>query len=195
MKKFKVKVDCFCEGYLHEKLNYPRKGLIEKKLLKDDIVEFKEEWSNFYGSYIRVVKDGKHYDMLRENLLEESNKRDLKITVTLTKEEWSWVNTWIESAQNIESERISKSWFEKLLEIVKPQYESLYFSKDYSTFQIPHDSEHSLTMDRPFFSIFMFCVGRIAYDFNCKTVTTQVAYNIIQKLEAQGDEDWKQKRI
>jgi hypothetical protein len=69
-KKFKVKEDCFCEGYLHELLRYPREGLIEKKLYKDDIVELKEEWSNFYGSYLRVLKDGKHYDMFHKNLEE-----------------------------------------------------------------------------------------------------------------------------
>jgi hypothetical protein len=70
MKKFRVKEDCFCEGYLHEKINYPRPGLIEMKLYKNDIVEFFNEWSNLYGSYIRVIKDGKHYDMLSKNLEE-----------------------------------------------------------------------------------------------------------------------------
>ena len=70
MRKFKVKEDCFCEGYLHEKFNYPREGLIEKKLLKDDEVELKEEWSNFYGSYMRVIKDGKNYDILHKYLQE-----------------------------------------------------------------------------------------------------------------------------
>jgi len=70
MRKFRVKQDCFCEGYLHEKFNYPREGLVEKKLYKDDMVELKEEWGNFYGSYLRVVKDGKHYDMLPKNLEE-----------------------------------------------------------------------------------------------------------------------------
>lgn len=70
MRKFRVKQDCFCEGYLHEMFNYPREGLVEKKLYKDDMVKLKEEWSNFYGSYLRVVKDGKHYDMLPKNLEE-----------------------------------------------------------------------------------------------------------------------------
>jgi hypothetical protein len=68
MKKFRVKVDCFCEGYLHEIMNYPREGLKEKMLLKDDEVELEKEWSNFYGSYLRVIKDGIHYDMLNKNL-------------------------------------------------------------------------------------------------------------------------------
>ncbi len=70
MRKFKVTQDSFCEGYLHEKYNYPREGLVEKKLLKGDEVELKEEWSNFYGSYLRVIKGGKTYDMLHKNLEE-----------------------------------------------------------------------------------------------------------------------------
>lgn len=70
MKKFEVKEDCFCEGYLHEKINYPREGLVEKKLLKGDTVELKEEWSNFYGSYLRVIKDGIQYDIKHKYLKE-----------------------------------------------------------------------------------------------------------------------------
>lgn len=65
---FKVKSDCFCEGYIHEKTNYPRPGLIEKKLLKDDIVQLVKQWSNFYGTYLRVIKDEVEYDILPEYL-------------------------------------------------------------------------------------------------------------------------------
>lgn len=70
MRKFRVKEDCFCEGYLYEKFNYYREGLVEKRLHKDDVVELKEEWSNFYGKYLRVIKDGENYDMLHKNLEE-----------------------------------------------------------------------------------------------------------------------------
>ena len=64
MRKFKVKEDCFCEGYLHEKFNYPREGLIEKKLLKDDEVELKEEFEKheFRFCVLPMLKqDGKIY--------------------------------------------------------------------------------------------------------------------------------------
>lgn len=69
-KKYRVKENCFCEGYLHERLRYPREGLVEKKLSKDDVVELKEEWFNFYGSYLRVIKDGDHYDIPHKYLEE-----------------------------------------------------------------------------------------------------------------------------
>jgi len=55
--------DCFCEHYVHEITHYPRPGLVEKKLFKGDIVNFVEEWSNFYGYYCRVEKDGLEYDI------------------------------------------------------------------------------------------------------------------------------------
>ncbi len=70
MKTYKVKIDCFCEGYLHEVTNYPREGLKIKSLFKDDVVELKEQWSNFYGSYFRVIKNGTYYDVLPKNLEE-----------------------------------------------------------------------------------------------------------------------------
>ncbi|MBR9702130.1 hypothetical protein GOV13_04385 [Candidatus Pacearchaeota archaeon] len=68
--KLKVKEDCFCEGYLHEKCHYPRYWLKEKKLQKNDVVELKGEWSNFYGTYFRVIKEGEYYDLLPPNLEE-----------------------------------------------------------------------------------------------------------------------------
>lgn len=61
MRKFEVLEDCLCEGYLHERLNYPREGLVERKLKKGDIVEYVEEWSNFYGYYIRVRVPNEDY--------------------------------------------------------------------------------------------------------------------------------------
>ena len=72
MKKkiFKVKEDCFCEHYIHELTNYPRPGLKELKLLKGEEVELVNEWSNFYGSYLRVQKGNDKYD-IPPNKLEE----------------------------------------------------------------------------------------------------------------------------
>lgn len=69
-RKFKVIEDCFCEGYLHEALRYPRPGLVEKKLFEGDEVELVKEWNNFYGDYLRVTKDGVNYDILHKYLNE-----------------------------------------------------------------------------------------------------------------------------
>ena len=67
--KFKILNDCYCEQYLHELYHYPRKGLIEKKLYKDDIVEFKEIYKNYFGSFYRVLKNDYVYDILEKNLV------------------------------------------------------------------------------------------------------------------------------
>ena len=48
--------------------NYSRPGLIEKKLMKDDRVEFIEKLNNFYGQFIRVSKNDIKYDIKPENL-------------------------------------------------------------------------------------------------------------------------------
>jgi hypothetical protein len=68
MGKYRVNQECFCEGYLHEKINYPRPGLKERKLQKGDEVEHVHEWSNLYGTYIRVRKDGIEYDIPPDKL-------------------------------------------------------------------------------------------------------------------------------
>ena len=63
MKKYRIIEDCFCEHYLHEKIKYPRPGLVEKKLNKNDVVDFISEFWNFYGSYIKVRKGTITYDI------------------------------------------------------------------------------------------------------------------------------------
>lgn len=117
-----------------------------------------------------------------------------KIPITLTKEEWSSVNTWVTSASWITFERASKEWFTELLDVVKPFYMSLYFSDDYSAMKIPYDSEHTLELERKYLKYLVYSVGRIAYDFDVKTPTAQEALTIVRKLEDQGDDKWKQNR-
>ena len=67
-EQFRVKHQAFCEGYLHEKRNYPRPGLVVKEVQPGDVVTLVEAWNNFYGSYLRVEKDGVIYDLNSETL-------------------------------------------------------------------------------------------------------------------------------
>jgi predicted DNA-binding protein YlxM (UPF0122 family) len=117
------------------------------------------------------------------------------ISITLTKEEWSSVELWVNSASRETFERVSKDWFTELLGIIKPFYMSLYFSDDFSAMKIPHDSEHTLEIERKYFKYLVFSIGRIAYDFDVKTQTSQTALEIVKKLEEQGDEKWKKDRF
>jgi len=114
-----------------------------------------------------------------------------EINITLTKDEWSSVETWVTSATIETFERVSK----ELLQIIKPLYHSLYFSDDMSAMNIPYDSEHTLTLDRKYFRYLVFSVGRIAYDFDVKTGTSQMAFEIVRKLEDQSDDKWKESRF
>ena len=67
-EQFRVKHDAYCEGYLHETRNYARPGLVVKKVRTGDVVTLVEAWDNFYGSYLRVEKDGVMYDLNSETL-------------------------------------------------------------------------------------------------------------------------------
>lgn len=68
MKKFKVKEDCYCEGYLHELNFYSRKGLEARKLKKGNKVKLVKEWENPYGKYYRVIRKGIQYDIPKQKL-------------------------------------------------------------------------------------------------------------------------------
>lgn len=116
------------------------------------------------------------------------------IKITLTKEEWSNVETWVTSASRESFERVSNTWFVELLGVIKPLYMSLFFSSDYSAMNIPYDSEHTLNIERKYFRYLVLSVGRIAYNFDVKIQTSKAALNILNKLEEQGDEEWKKNR-
>lgn len=117
-----------------------------------------------------------------------------KIPITLTKSDWSDVQTWMTYASRESFDRVGKDWFDKLLTTITPFYASLYFSDDYSAMEIPHDSEHTLEIERHYFFILVYSVGRIAYDFDVKIQTAKAALEIVKKLESQGDEKWKKNR-
>lgn len=53
--------DCYCEEYLHEMAHYYRDGLVERKLKEGDRVLLVKKWSNLYGTYLRVQKEGELY--------------------------------------------------------------------------------------------------------------------------------------
>ena len=117
------------------------------------------------------------------------------ISITLTKEEWSSVELWVDSASGQTFERVSKDWFTELLGIIEPFDKSLYLLGDFLSMEIPHDSEHTLEIERKYFKFLVFSIGRIAYNFDVKTITSQMAFEIVKKLEEQGDEKWKKDRF
>jgi hypothetical protein len=117
------------------------------------------------------------------------------IKVTLTKEEWSSVQTWVDSASRKDFERVSKEHFVELANIITPFYLGLFYT-DYNpdALNIPHDSPQTLEIPRRHFRFLVVAVGMIAYNFDVKIPTTKWAYEIVTKLENQADDGWKENR-
>jgi hypothetical protein len=117
------------------------------------------------------------------------------IKITLTKEEWSSVQLWVESASRKEFERVSKEQFVELANIITPFYFGLYYTSNNPKAQnIPYDSPQTLEIPRRYFRLLVVSIGMIAYNFDVKIPTTKRAYEIVTKLENQADDEWKEKR-
>jgi hypothetical protein len=59
--------DCECEHDLHEIKKYPRKGLTVQSFKIGEKLEFKKEWSNFFGSFYRVKTEKGYADISKKN--------------------------------------------------------------------------------------------------------------------------------
>lgn len=117
------------------------------------------------------------------------------IKITLTKEEWSSVNTWVDSASRKEFERVSKEQFVELTNIIKSFYLGLYYTSNNPEAQnILYDSPQTLEIPRRYFKLLLVSIGMIAYNFDVKIATTKWAYEIVTNLENQADDEWKENR-
>ena len=119
-------------------------------------------------------------------------KTEKTIKISLNKSEWRWCNTWIQGIKTSSIERLDEDWF---IETNKWFKENVSLKYCYDT-NINHDDVIDVLIPRNILRIFVFSVGRIAYDFDVKPETSQAAYEIITKIEEQikDDEYWKQNR-
>ena len=119
-------------------------------------------------------------------------KTEKTIKISLNKDEWSWCNTWLQGIKTSSIERLGEDWFIETNKWFKENV-SLKYCYDIN---INHDDVIDVLIPRNILRIFVFSVGRIAYDFDVKSGTSQVAYEIITKIEEQikDDEYWKQNR-
>ena len=119
-------------------------------------------------------------------------KTEKTIKISLNKSEWSWCNTWIQGIKTSSIERLGEDWFIETNKWFKENV-SLKYCYDIN---INHDDVIDVLIPRNILRIFVFSVGRIAYDFDVKSGTSQSAYEIITKIEEQikDDECWKQNR-
>ena len=119
-------------------------------------------------------------------------KTEKTIKISLNKDEWSWCNTWLQGIKTSSIERLGEDWFIETNKWFKENV-SLKYCYDIN---INHDDVIDVLIPRNILRIFVFSVGRIAYDFDVKSGTSQSAYEIITKIEEQikDDECWKQNR-
>lgn len=119
-------------------------------------------------------------------------KTEKTIKISLNKSEWSWCNAWIQGIKTSSIERLGEDWFIETNKWFKENV-SLKYCYDIN---INHDDVIDVLIPRNILRIFVFSVGRIAYDFDVKSGTSQAAYEIITKIEEQikDDEYWKQNR-
>jgi len=121
------------------------------------------------------------------------NYFDKVVKISLTREEWNWSGTWVESMENKGCERLSKEWFEDLHWMVMfPISKELNFSrKDYQ-----YDIDITFDIPRELLRMFVYSIGQIAYNFDVKGVTSVIAQNILEKINKQikeqlpNDDKW-----
>lgn len=76
--------DTMCAHDQHEMVNYPRPWFKAKpKLTAGTVLEVKEVWTNFYGSYFRCETADGVYDIPIENAKDISINVQMKVTETV----------------------------------------------------------------------------------------------------------------
>jgi len=115
------------------------------------------------------------------------------IDISLTRDEWNSTNTWINSIMSAGTERLSKEWFEDLYWfIMHPIHNEVNFSGK----SFEWDENIKFQIPRQLLRMFVFSIGRIAYDFDVKTPTSMGAQNILAKVNEQlkqilpADDKW-----
>jgi len=102
------------------------------------------------------------------------------VKFSLTRDDWNSIGTWVESMEN--SRRENKEWFEDLHWLVMfPISKEINFSsKNYN-----HDVDISFDIPRELLRMFVYSIGRIAYDIDVKSLTSIYAQHILKNINNQ----------
>lgn len=113
------------------------------------------------------------------------NYFDNVVKITLTREEWNSSYIWVEAMENKGCERLNKNWFEDLHWLIMyPIHREINFTnKNYT-----YDDEITFDIPRELLKMFVYSIGRIAYDFDVKGITNTIAQKILKKINTQLDE-------
>lgn len=110
------------------------------------------------------------------------NYFDNVVKISLKRDEWNSVGTWVESMIHRETERVGKEWFEDLywLVMIEISKEVNFSNKDYT-----YDVDISFDIPRELLRMFVYSIGRIAYNFDVKPLTAVRAQNILESVNRQ----------
>lgn len=104
------------------------------------------------------------------------------VKISLTKKEWMSSITWCELMEIRGCERLSKEWFEDLNWLVMyPISKEIHLpNKVYQP-----DINIAFDIPRELLRMFVYSIGKIAYDLDAKGITSVIAQNILEKINKQ----------
>lgn len=123
------------------------------------------------------------------------NYFDSTVNISLTREEWNSSNTWVQSMERNGCEKLSKEWFEDLHWLVMyPISNDINFSGN----NYAYDLDIPFRIPRELLRMFVYSIGRIAYSFDVRGITSIIAQKMIEKINKQlkeqlpSDDKWFQ---
>ncbi len=104
------------------------------------------------------------------------------VKISLTRNEWNSVGTWVESMEMKGCSSLSIDWFNDLIGLVMcPISNEINFSnKEYK-----YDDNITFDIPRKLLRMFVYSIGQVAYDFDVKSLTSIEAQNILEKITNQ----------
>lgn len=110
------------------------------------------------------------------------NYFDDVVTISLKRDEWNWCETWVQSMMYKGTDRVGKEWFEDLngLVMFNISREINFSNKNYE-----HNIDIPFHIPRELLRMFVGSIGKIAYCFDVKPITSIIAQNILEKINKQ----------
>lgn len=131
--------------------------------------------------------------MIYKQKITTINYFDNVVKISLKRREWNSCETWVQSMMFKGCEKVSTGWFEDLYCLVMREIsmEINFSGKNYKD-----DLDLPFDIPRKLLRMFVFSVGKIAYDLDVKGLTSLNAQNILNKINTQikkqlsPDDEW-----
>ena len=162
-----------------------------------------ENFDDSLGCENPVEWTSEKLEKVKNHIKEQNSKRserqkittidyfDNIVNISLTRDEWNSSITWVSSLSR-GTERAGENWFKDLLGVLYPISDQINsHNKNYS-----FDEAISCRIPRALLRYFVYSIGRISYDLDCKYQTSMKAQVIIIKINHQlkeqlsEDDEW-----